>query len=59
MQDYATDETAMLYNTFAEAVECIRNPDFSKVPKMQKVLIDKIGDRKSNMEKLVKILEEA
>ena len=55
MMDYATDETAMRYNTLEEAVECVKNPDYSKVEAMQKRLYE-IGDRKKNMERFVKIL---
>ena len=56
MGDYATDETAMRYNTWEELIECIENPDFSKVPKMQKVLREKIGSREDNMKIFVEIL---
>ena len=56
--DYATDETAMRYDTWDELISCIENPDFSKVPLMQKVLREKIGNREDNMRKFVEILSE-
>ena len=58
MGDYATDETAMRYDTWDELISCIENPDFSKVPLMQKVLREKIGNREENMRKFIKILED-
>lgn len=57
MGDYATEETAMRYDNWEELIECIENPDFSKVPKMQDVLKNKIGNREKNMKKFVEILE--
>jgi hypothetical protein len=57
MGDYANDDTAMRYDTWEELIECIENPDFSKVPKMQRVLREKIGNREGNMRKFVEILE--
>ena len=57
MSDYATDDTAMLYNDLKEAVEMLNNPDMSKVVKMQELLRDKIGTREKNMKRLVRCLE--
>ena len=54
--DFATDETAMRYDNWEELIECIENPDFSKVPNMQRVLREKIGNREWNMKKFVEIL---
>lgn len=56
MIDYATDETAMRYDTWEELIHCIEYPDFSKVAKMQAVLRNKIGDRETNMKKMLKII---
>jgi len=56
MEDYATDETAMRFNTIDEAIEMIKNPDYSKVKKMQELIINKIGDRKTNMIKFLEVL---
>ena len=57
MQDYATDETAMRYSSNLELLECVGDADWSKVAKMQKVLRENIGNRKSNMKRLVRILK--
>ena len=57
MMDYADDETAMRYNTFEEAVECVRNPDWNTVGRMQTRLWEKIGSREENMKRFVKILQ--
>jgi hypothetical protein len=57
MQDYATDETAMRYDNFEELIECIENPDFSKVEKMQNILTRDIGSREKNMKHLIKVLK--
>jgi len=59
MGDYATDETAMRYDTVEEAIDCIKNPDYSKVGEMQTLLKQKIGDREFNMKLFVKLLEES
>ena len=56
MGDYATDETAMRYNTIDEAVRCCIDPDWSKVRKMQNVLKNKIGGRCKNMKRLADLL---
>jgi hypothetical protein len=58
MMDYADDETAMRYDSFDEVVEFVKNPAWDKVKKMQDLLWNKIGTRKQNMEKFVRILEE-
>jgi len=57
MGDYATDETAMRFNTYEKLLEAIEKPDFSKVEKMQDVLINKIGSREKNMKRFIEILE--
>jgi hypothetical protein len=57
MTDYATDETAMRYDVFEEALEYIKNPDFTKVKKMQDLLWDKIGSREKNMAFFVEALK--
>ena len=56
-KDYCSDDTAMMFKTTEEALECIKNPDYSKVPKMQDILVNKIGNRKKNMEKFVELLK--
>lgn len=56
MSDYADDETAMRYSTIEEAIECIKNPDYSKVSKMQAHLKETIGDREKNMKRLVRLI---
>lgn len=56
MIDYATDETAMRYNTWEELLHCIDNPDFSKVAKMQEVLREKIDSREKNMRKMLEVI---
>lgn len=48
-QDYCNNETAMMFDNIEQAVESIRNPDYTKVAKMKEVLINKIGNRKKNM----------
>ena len=58
MSDYATDDTAMRYDTFEEVVECIRNPDYGKVSLMQKVLRKQIGSREKNMRRFVSLLSQ-
>ncbi len=57
MGDYATEETAMRYSSDDEMLACLKNPDFSKVEKMQNILIRNIGSREKNMKRLVKILK--
>lgn len=55
--DYCTPETAMVYGSFDEAVRMIKAPDYSKVPKLQKYLREKIGDREKNMKRLVEVFK--
>jgi len=57
MEDIANADTAMQYETFDDAIGFLKQPDFSKVPKMQELIINKIGDRRTNMERLVEILK--
>jgi hypothetical protein len=57
MGDYATEETAMRYSTEDELMDCLDNPDYSKVEKMQKILREKIGSRSENMKRMVKLLK--
>jgi len=56
MGDYSTDETAMRYTGHDELLACLNNPDFSKVPKMQKILREKIGSREKNMKRFVELI---
>jgi len=56
MGDYLGKNTGMVYDSLDEAIDMIKKPDYSKVPKMQEVLVNKIGTRKKNMEKLVECL---
>lgn len=55
--DYCNRETAHIYSTLDEAVDMIKNPDYSKVPKMQALLKSKIGTRQKNMEKLIELFK--
>jgi len=55
-QDYATEETAHLFSTLEEAAKHIRNPDWSKVLKCQKLLKEKVGTREQAMKKFVEVL---
>jgi len=57
MGDYATDETAMRYDTEDELLECIENPDFNKVSLMQELIREKIGSREKNMKRMVRLLK--
>lgn len=49
MGDYATSDTANFYYNESEIVDVVKSVDYSKVPKMQKLLIEKIGSREKNM----------
>ena len=44
-------------NYDAVCIECLENPDLSKISKMQKVLRDKIGSREENMRKFAEMLK--
>jgi len=55
--DYATPETADIYDTTGHAWQYIRRFKKSKNEAMQKCLRERIGDRESNMKKLITILE--
>jgi len=57
MIDYATDETAMRFDTWDELIDCIEQPDYSKVAKMQDVLKNKIGNREKNMKKMLDVIK--
>lgn len=52
---YATEETAMLYNTIKEGRQYIRRPDYSKINRMREYLLDIIGTREKNMRRLIEI----
>ena len=56
MGDYATEETAMRYTGHDELLACLDKPDYSKVAKMQDVLINKIGSRFENMRRFVELI---
>ncbi len=56
MGDYATEETAECFSGWDELLSKLENPDFSKVPKMQKVLREMVGSREENMTKLVELI---
>lgn len=56
MEDFATNDTAMLYSNSKEMINCIENPDYSKIPKMKELMHDKIKSRRENMKKLESIL---
>lgn len=55
--DTANEETAHIYHTPLEAAECILNPDFSKVEKMQEYIIENIGNRTNSMKWFAKCLK--
>jgi len=55
-QDYATPETAHLWQSVEEAAEYIRNPDWSKVLKCQELIKSTIGTREQAMKKFVEVL---
>lgn len=57
MGDYAAEETAMRFSSWNECLAAIKNPDFSKVKKMQKVLREKIGSREKNMKRFVGLIK--
>ncbi|MCP3681771.1 MAG: glycosyltransferase family 4 protein [bacterium] len=54
--DYLTEETGALYKTEEELMHHIGNPDFSKIPVMQKLIRNKIGSRRKNMKRMVEVL---
>lgn len=58
--DYAFDHTAMIYKSkdIEHAAYNIKNADFSLVKNMQLYLKEYIGNRETNMKKLVNILED-
>jgi len=58
--DYASQETAMVYHhgDVEGAVTCIRNADYSKVPKMIQKIRKDIGTRERNMKRLISLLED-
>jgi len=58
MSDYATEETAERFSDWDELLKKLSKPDFDKIPKMQKLLKEKIGSRETNMKRFVKMLEE-
>ena len=56
--DYAfKNKTAMVYSNLDEAVEMIKNPDYSLIPTMKDHLKTHISLRETNMKKMVKLLE--
>lgn len=57
MGDYATTETAMLFDSEQDAIDRLMNPDYEKVKKMQHVLLEKIGSRQRNMNRFVELLQ--
>jgi len=56
MTDYATDETAVRYDTFDEALEAVKSDGYQKGEKMREVLKEKIGSREKNMKMFVEVL---
>lgn len=56
MSDYADDTTAMRYSTPEEALSCLKNPDYSLVPRMQEKIREKIGSREKNMQRFVELI---
>lgn len=60
LYDYAfPGETAMVYQKgdIEGAADLIRNPDWDLIHNMRKHIVEKIGDRRMNMMRLVKLLE--
>ena len=57
--DYAFDDTAMIYKYghIEQAVELIRNPDWSLVGNMQEYIRKNIGTRVYNMKNMVAVLD--
>ena len=55
--DYSGNECAMVYSDDVGAVQMIEGADYSKVPVMQEKIKTKIGDRKQNMERFIKLLQ--
>lgn len=53
--DYATEDTAMTFDSFEELYAKIKNPDWGKISKCQERLCE-IGSREKNMERFVEIL---
>lgn len=58
--DYVFNNTAMIYNqgSIEQAARLVRYPNWSLVSNMQEHIKSKIGTRRYNMMKLIKILEE-
>lgn len=58
--DYAFDDTAMIYKfrDIEKAARLIKNPDWSLIDNMKKVIVNKVGSRETNMKKLIKYLTE-
>lgn len=59
MNDYAGHDTAVIYDSIDGIVPLIVDEDLNKsrIIKMNDVLVNKIGDRKTNMENLVELLK--
>ena len=55
-RDYANEENAHLFDTIEEAIGAIQNPDWSKTPRLQHLLLAKIGSRHSNMYRFAEML---
>ena len=55
--DYLTEETGALYKTEEELQYHLKNPDFTKVKKMQEVLKNKIGSRSDCMKQMIRVLK--
>lgn len=56
MGDYATDDTAERYDTTEELLARLKEPDYSKTPRMQAVIKNKIGSKETNMKNFIKII---
>lgn len=54
--DYCSPPTAHVCRSMPEVVDAIKNPDFTKVVRMQKLIREKIGTREENMKKMVEII---
>ena len=57
--DYGGEDVAMVYSDCSGIIPLIQNADFSKVPKMQAKIREKIGTREERMNQLVEMFREA
>jgi hypothetical protein len=58
VSDWASDETCHMVSSPAQAAEALQRPDFGKVEKAQRAIVEKVGTRERNMKRLVQLLGE-